>query len=237
MDIAQTIANFFLITLLGLLIAFSPSLIIINLLLTLKSAKPIRDTIVLIAGAILPLIILLLVLIFWVQPDGSFRLGHSLSQYGIPPLIDLLVGLSLLGYAAWRRFGRQAVIKKPKGMSERTKKMIANPSSIFSFAFVRSSLSVIRLLAVIYLAKTIVLSGRRPIVEFLATVWVIALAMAPLIAAPFLYKYRPQVLETTQAGIDRLMARDLSNIVTLIITLVGAWLTVHGFLQLDGVIS
>src|SRR5436190_23042606 len=103
MDIWQLIVNLLLVTLGGLLIAFNPSLIVINFFVVLKSKRPIRDAIVLIAGVVLPIVLIALITIFWLEPDSSFRVGGLADKIAIPPLIDLLFGLSLIVYASLRQ--------------------------------------------------------------------------------------------------------------------------------------
>jgi hypothetical protein len=224
----EPILNFLLITFLGLLIAFSPSLIIVNLLLALKSRQPIRDTLILVAGAAIPLIIIGIVGALLLKPDSALHIRDSIPDINVPPLIELLFGISLIGYAGVRYFRPPNETTKHPGMANKTKNIITNPGSIFSFGLARSALSFTNLLAVLVICKTIVIYHTRPILAFFALSWAIIVGVAPLLAAPFLYKYHPRVLRRTQARIDRILSHDNAPTINIILIIIGLVFLIHG---------
>jgi hypothetical protein len=234
MNIGEVILNFILITLLGLLIAFNPSLIVLNFFLVLKSKTPVRDTLMLTAGVLIPLIIVSLIFVFWLKPDSSFDIGGLFSNIKIPPLIDLIFGLSLITYASLRYSRRRLHAAHQSAISNKAKQLIASPSSIFSFGLIRSSLSITNLLAVAVICKTIVLSDARPIVGVLFLVYGLAIGMMPLLAPTYLYKYTPRSLERFRNLIDNMLARDISMLVTIILAIVGLGFLIHGAAQVNG---
>jgi hypothetical protein len=223
------------ITLLGLLIAFNPSLIFINFFLAIKSPRPLRDTLILVAGATLPLILTVLAIIYWLEPDSVIDLRGLTTRVRIPPLVDILFGLSLLILAFRRRYRtKHHHSDAASGFYKRAQKIMTSPWSIFSFSFLRSSLSLTHLLAIVVLAKTVVVHNLSAVGGLISVVWVIGLGIAPLLAAPYLCRYRPQSLERTQTTIDNLLNRDLNTIITLLLALGGVGFFLHGTWQMNG---
>jgi hypothetical protein len=233
MNIGELILNLILVLFLGLLIAFNPSLIVINLLLVLESRRPIRDTMILIAGVILPLIIIFLIAVFWLKPDSSFQLRGSLPDIKIPPLIDIIFGLGLLVYV-WRRLHAKPNPQKPSAISARAKRMLVNPGSIFSFGFIRSGLSASSLLAVLMIAKTMIVNQTRPLVALLSVILAFVIGIAPLLVAPYLYKYNPNGLKKAQVFINKLLAKGSATLVTVLLTAIGVGFLMHGVTHVNG---
>jgi hypothetical protein len=233
MSISELILNLLLVLFLGLLIAFNPSLIVINLLLVLESKRPIRDSLILIAGVILPLVVILLAVVFWLKPDSTFQIRDSLPDIKLPPLIDILFGFGLLVYVA-RRLARKPEPERPSAVAGKAKRMLVSPGSIFSFGFIRSGLSLTSLLAILMIAKTMVVNQAGAVMAFLAVTLAFAIGVAPLLAAPYLYKYNPSALNKARARIDKLLARGLSTVVTVLLAAIGVGFLMHGTAQVNG---
>jgi hypothetical protein len=231
MDIAQTIINVLLLTLLGLLIAFNPALIIVDLFVVLQSKKPIRDALILISGVLLPLIIVAAISIFWLKPDSSFHIGTYASKINIPPLIEIIFGLSLLVYASVHQLKKPARHEK-SAIKKKSMQIIASPGSIFTFSFVKSSLSITNLLAVVVLAKIINENKTGPLPALIGIMWALLIGISPLLAMPYMHRYRPHHLMRIQSKIDRLLSRENSALITILLSVIGLGFMIHGVIKL-----
>ncbi len=228
MDLGELIAGFFLLTLLGILIAFNPSLIIVNFLVVLKSKRPLRDALILISGVMIPLLLIAVIASFWLEPDSAFDLRGFSSKLKIPPVIDLIFGLALLIYASSIRFRqRRPATKKSRA------NLISKPASIFGFAFLRSCLSITNLLAALVIAKILVVSDPSPLAFILGIAWAFFIGATPLLAAPYMQKYQPDRVQRARVYIDRIWYGDHSSLISIALAIIGLGFLVHGALNLN----
>jgi hypothetical protein len=183
------------------------------------------------------LIIISFICVIWLKPDSSFKIGDSMPSINVPPLLDMIFGISLLVYASIRQFKVRQEDHKTAPVTEKAKRIITTPGSIFSFGLIRSSLSVTNLLAVVIISKTLVVNNAGPLAAALAITVAIIIGLIPLLAAPFLYKYNPRLLKSIQAFIDRFTAKNASRIITFLLAVTGLIFLIHGAAQVSGVSS
>lgn len=227
MDFIYLILNILLITMLGLLIAFSPMLVLVNVLVVLRSQRPILRTAVLMAGMVLPLLIIAGLAAVFLEPDSQVSFRGLSDKISVPPLLDLLLGLWLISLALkrWR-------YTKTHGTHKKTSKLISkNPPdklpSLFMFAFFKSILSVTNIFAILVLAKFMLVHSIPQPFSTLAVLWVILIGLVPFLIILYYYFFKHDMLEQLDKQVDKLLSRNIDVAITLGLLAAGLFFTLH----------
>ena len=232
MDILDFLFNFLLVTILGLLIAFSPMLVIVNVLVVLKSKRPILRTIVLMAGIVLPLVIIAYLGLTFIDASSHVSLRGLNEKISIPPAINLLFGAWLLGLAA-KRYSYVQTHKAPKKPSSLK---IKNPPdkllNLFIFAFLKSTLSVTNLFAMLAITQLVIINSVKQPSLTLAIIWAILIGLIPFGIILYSYYFRHEQLEKLSAQIDALSRRNLDAVINLALATVGGFFFINGLIHL-----
>lgn len=221
MDALTIIANFLLITLLGLLIAFSPVIIAVNTFVVLKSNRPLIQTLVLMAGVAAPLLIVALLASNFIDPNNTIKFGDVASKIKIPPVIYLALGLWLI-IVALMRWRYTYVHKKPKRLTNFAAQHPPDKlSALFGFAFVKSALSVTNLFAILVVCELIITHAYKQPLAGLIILWAIVIGLLPFGIILYLFFYRHEKLQSLNVRIDSFLNRDLDFAINLILVVVG----------------
>jgi len=227
MDSLGPIANFLLITLLGLLVAFSPMIVIVNLLVVLKSSRPILRTIVLMAGIAAPLLLISGLAILFMDPKGDISFRGLSEKISIPPIIDLAFGAWLLAFA-YRRYQHSLLHGPKKTANLILKKPPDKLSALFTFAFVKSSLSVTNLFAILVITNLIITKQVHQPLATIAVLWVILIGLIPFGVILYFYFFKHERLEKLSGQVDALLNKNIDAAINLGIALIGAFFLLHG---------
>lgn len=227
MDFIYLVLNILLITMLGLLIAFSPMLVLVNVLVVLKSKRPILRTTVLMAGMALPLLIIAGLAAAFLEPDSQVSLRGLSEKISVPPLLDFVLGLWLLSLAAkrWR-------YTKLHGTHQKTSSLVSrNPpdklSALFMFAFFKSILSVTNIFAILVLAKFMMVHSIPQPFSTLAVAWVIIIGLVPFLVILYYYFFKHDMLEQLDKQVDKILSRNLDAAITIGLLAAGIFFTLH----------
>lgn len=230
MDIFSVVLNFFLITILGFLIAFSPMIVIVNVLVILKSKRPILRTLVLMAGMAAPLIIVSVLAYRFLEPNSQVSLRGITDKISIPPLFDLALGVWLASLAIKRwQYSKQH--DKPKKSADLImKKPPDKLSGLFGFAFIKSTLSATNIFAVLVVAKTLITHSIDEPLAAIIILWVILVGLLPFLIILYLYFFKHERLELLSDQVDKLLNRNLDFAITLILGLAGSFFCLQAIL-------
>lgn len=234
MDLIGTLVYLVAVLLLGLFVAFNPSLIALNFYIVLKSKQPLRDTLYLVCGVAIPWILVALAAYFWLDAQSTSHLRDHLAGVDIPPLIDTLFGFALISYAGHRAYRARQPKTAKSAFTERASRIIMSPTSIFTFAIARSALGITHLLAIVVVARLALQNNIRPVLAVLGLAMVIVIGLAPLLAAPFFYLKKPEYLNSFQSLPERPFMQRLSGIANILLTALGIWFIVYGVYQFIG---
>lgn len=222
----QFITDLFIVTFLGLFIAFSPMLIVVNLLIVLKSKKPILHAIALILGILTPLIIVAGLGLLLINPTSEISLSAIGAKIQIPPAIDILFGISLFVMAT-KQFLKPVVKINPT-----TEFHIPNDNfwSLYLFGFMKSLLSATNLFAILVVVKLIIESSLNPIFDLAILIWTLVVGMVPFIIVLYYHRSRKDYLIKLNKRLNEIMARNLRRLIIVglyslasFFTLLGIW--------------
>lgn len=232
MDAGQLLGDLIIVTLLGLFIAFSPMLIIVNLLIVLRSKKPIVHAVALIAGILTPLLLVAGLGILFINPDSQISLRAISQEIQIPPLIDLMFGLSLL-ILATKQLAKPSLPPNPAA-AEQFHIPNDNFWSLYVFGFMKSLLSATNLFAVLVVAKIIIQSAFNPLFDLALLGWTLAVGMIPFALTLYYHRFRRDYLVTLNKRLNEVLARNVRRLVVVglyalgsLFSLLGIWGLLH----------
>jgi hypothetical protein len=228
MDLVQLLSNLLLISFLGLLVAFNPMLIVVDIMLVLKSRRPILNTAILAAGFVSSIVLLFAIASSVIDPDSQVSLRKLKDNLELPPLVDILAGTLLLGYALKRR---RNYAPRPQQAANNFK-VPEKPYQLFVFGFVKAILSITNLFAVLILAKLAVTNDWNIARGLVAVLWLLLVGVIPLAAIAYFRQFRHESLVNIDKRINRIMSRDTALLITYVLGVTGALFTISGLVNL-----
>jgi len=232
MDFGQSLLNFFLITLLGLLIAFSPMIVVVNVLVVLKSKRPILRTVILMAGMAAPLLIVAGLAALFLDANTQVSLRGLNERINIPPLINLAFGLWVI-VLGLRRIKYSNNNRGPKKTANLIMKHPPDKySALFWFAFIKSSLSVTNLFAILLVSKLVIANKVTQPLATIAILWAILIGLVPFGVILYFYFFKHERLEHLSDQVDGLLNRNLDRAINLGLLILGGAFSVSGVIHL-----
>lgn len=236
MQVLQIIFNFLVISLAGLFIAFSPMLIITDLLIVLRSKKPILHAAVLLASIITPLLIIAFIASLLVKPDTQVSLSAINEKINVPPLLSVLIGAILVAYGLSRFIQLRYRPLRPKSIEDvRPEK--APPSKLlplFTFGFMKTLFSVTNVFAILFVTKLIVTNHLGPMLAFFVIFWTVLVGLVPFLVIFYYQKNKRDYLLRVQALLNQRMSENVKAYVFVGIAVVGCLLTIASIRQVLG---
>jgi hypothetical protein len=225
MDLTSIIYNFALLTLLGLLVAFNPLLIVVDFLLVLKSKRPIFNTVILLAGFATSLIILFLVANLLLSADSQISLKNVMNQRDIPSIVDLSAGFILLLYG-FRKY--KSTTLESDALKRTEIKIPESPKGIYVFALLKTSLSITNIFAVVILARQAIVSNWSIALGFLSLVFLLIIGIMPLLYIMYLHWFKKESLNTIDKRLNSLISRGTTNLLAYGLILIGLLFFIKG---------
>ena len=226
MNIWQLVTDLFIVTFLGLLIAFSPMLIVVNLLIVLKSKRPILHAVALILGILSPLILVAGIGFLFINPSTDISLGSISAHFHLPPIIYMVFGASILSLAM-----RQA-LKPPRQFAKVSEFHIPNDNfwALYGFGFMKSLLSATNLFAILVVVSLIVQSSLNPMFDIIILVWTLAVGMIPFGIVLYLHRFREGFLVKLNKRLNQIIARSLRRLIIVSLYCLGSFFIFKGLL-------
>ena len=230
MDVGNIAQNILLVTFLGIIVSFNPTLIVVDFLLVLKSKRPIFNTIVLLAGFATAIIILASFAWLLIDPDSQLSFNRLREELNMPPVVDITAGLLILifGLNKYRESVTNKTKRKPKDIQIPQK-----PKQIFMFALIKTPLSLTNLFAILLLAKQAASGKWEPVAAFLALIWLLLLGVLPILYMMYLHWFKKASLDVIDKKLNKLLAKDTSLIIGLSCVALGAFFVVKGITDLS----
>lgn len=226
--VINLVTNFLILTFLGLMIAFSPILIIVYTVIVLTTKRPILNAIILIAGVAAPLLLIALIANIFIDPNTTINFSDIAEKVSLPAIVDIIFGLALFVVGFRRvRNGRSTEQKEQPFRAPPD-----NPKSLFIFGFFKSLLSVTNIFAILLVVQIIKAHSRQPFVDLLAILWTILIGVVPLLLIIYYRQFRPQSIEKLSDRINGLLRRNLQLILIILIFVGSSYFFVSGLRSL-----
>lgn len=193
---------------LGIVIAFSPTLILTEIAILTRSKEPFLHTLSLISGIAVSVTLFSLATVLFVDPAKVIELPTTTDMLGTVPLMDIAAGILLatIGLRLLRPAGVQD--HAPKQSSHYTMK----PKTLFLFGFIKMSTSLSSVAAIIIASRFIMTYYTFNTAQFAAILWLIGISLLPYILLIAAKLYRPQLFSKIQHASDRVNTLDLRRV-------------------------
>ncbi len=212
---------------LGIFVAFNPLLLISELVIILKSKKPLLNTLIFMIGVATPLILFALVGAVIFQEDTYLQPFHSSIQ--LSPVVNIAIGIILILIAIRQFINHQDL---PAKTAEAFKKSTASLSyaSIFSFAFFRSALSFTSIIGILAATKLIKEYTDNYILILLGVFWTICIGMLPFLGLLGASLKRPDALKFLEQRVDPILNKNYKASIKWICLILGIYFIAKGLI-------
>lgn len=215
-----------IVAILGLVVAFSPTLVITELAIMTRSKKPIAHGIAMASGIALATGICALVAIAVIGPEYDTFLKFREKPLQLNPLIDTVVGL-LLVLAGVQMLRQRATGNKPSFI--KAEKLVTS-STVFWFGFLKMATSLSSVGATWLAVRLVMSHTHSPTLQTLLIAWLIAVAMVPFLYIVYLKAYKPSSFDKIQQLSDRMVALNWRRIFAWVLVASGMFLVAQGLI-------
>jgi hypothetical protein len=209
MDIVELLFDLLLVSIAGLFIAFSPILIVTNLLIVLRSKRPIFHAVVLLASIVLPLLLLCGIATFALESEADIGLKELSSNLSLPPLANVFIGIVLLVFALRKFKQLKYAPLEPKKVAKPSKQLPTGAVPLFIFGFMKTLLSLTNIFAILFVTKLVTVNDLAPLLALLVLFWTIAVGMIPFLIIIYYRKNRRADLLRFQNKVDTILQENI----------------------------
>jgi hypothetical protein len=220
-----------LLALLGIIVAFSPTLVLTEITVLLKSKKPVVHVMALISGIALAVAIVTSVAVTLLQPSTEINIPVLRDSMRGGPFIDLLIGILLcvIGWYGLRRIASHQE-KKPSKLSAEN---LLTTKKLFFFGLAKMATSVSSIIAIVFAARFIKEVTRSSLSQFAAGLWLVAIAVTPFVILALMYYLRPSSFDLLQDKLRQSKSANVQYIVFSLCIALGAALILLAILHRD----
>lgn len=222
------VLSFIVLALLGIVIAFSPTLFVTEIAVLTRSKEPFYHTLFLILGIASSVTMISLLALLCIDPRAEIVLPSSNELLSMIPLTDILIGILLL-------FTGLRLLRPPGEHTKSTKtysQYVASPKTLFWFGFIKMSTSLSSLAAIIFASRFIKTYYSFNTAQFAAVLWLVAISLLPFILLIVAKQYRPQIFSKIQHSSDRATTFNWRRIIAGVVLLASIWFMVIGIKNL-----
>lgn len=217
------------IFLLAVFVAFSPTLIITEIGVLLKSRTPLKHAIFLICGISLSIFILVFASIYFIEPSSKIDFSKDYS-FELGNLFDLILGIFLIVFGVIKLKD----IDKPKVPAKKrfTTEKILTSKKLFMFGFFKMATSVSSLLAILLAGRFINSFLEQSYMKSIAGLLLFALSLSPFIAIGLVRFLRPDIFDKLNIKFKKAPFARWKNLIFVSCIVIGFLLTLYTLLHL-----
>lgn len=218
-----------LISIMGIVIAFSPTLVVTELTILTRSKKPVLQSIAFIMGIALAVTLFCLVALVLIDPNKDINVPSTREIIRGIPLTDIVVGIILIVVS--RRIARPN--SKPKVKEHRFKpEKLLSTRTLFWFGFIKMATSLSSIAAIILAAQFINTSVNGGTLRLASVLWLIAVALFPFVLILLLKQYRPLTFGKIQSASDWAINLNWRRVIAIALLASGGYFIIIGALNL-----
>lgn len=216
------------LALLGIVVAFSPTLIIAEIAILTRAKDPVRRTLALIAGIATAVTIFSLLALLFIEPTRHITLPSTRDVFDLVPIFDIIVGV-LLMFVGLKLL--RPAHPKPKAAESAFERRMS-PSALYWFGLIKMGTSLSSITAIIIATRLINTYTRTNPVQAVAALWLVAISMLPFVLLILSKQYRPQLFGRIQDMSDRAVSLNWRRYIAGAIMLLSVWFMVVGLRNL-----
>lgn len=222
--------SFALISVMGIVIAFSPTLILTELTILTRSKKPVVQTLSLIAGIALAIALFCAAVIIFVGPNSNFTVPSTRQVISSIPIIDIIAGI-LLVITGLRLplSGSNNSVKKSRFSPEK----LLNTKTLFWFGLVKMATSLSSIAAIFIALRFIMTSVDTGTLQLASILWLILVAILPFAIILSLKQYKPDIFAKIQNASDRAVNINWRRVIAFSLIVAGSYFIFSGLLHVN----
>jgi len=229
--IGITLVGLLTLTTLGVIVAFSPILVVTELTVLTRSKQPARHIVAFILGiatAIGLLLFIAITSIFSIDPGYVIVLPSVHEIIRAAPLADLLIGILLL-VTGIRMYRTKVSAKNSAPSSDKS----PGTKSLFWFGFLKMVTSLSSITAILLATRLIKTSVPEGTIQWIAVVWLIGISLLPFIVIAVLQNRKPASFAKIQRVSDKATLVNWRSVIALAFCIIGACFAVSGIMNLQ----
>jgi hypothetical protein len=209
---------------LGVLLAFSPTIILTEIAVLTKSKKPFLYSVFFIAGVAAPILLFGAIAVLFIDPSSNFTIPQTKHILKILPVLDVLIGILFI----------IAGIQVGKKRSHQAKKEITADDVIFStgklfwFGFLRTATRLSGLAAILLAAQLIKQNLDTGISTVVSLVWLVIIAITPLVVLLLLQRSDSKYFVKIASYSDKVASLSWRKIISIGLIVVGTGMILYG---------
>lgn len=212
---------------LGIFVAFNPLLLVSELVIILKSKRPLLNTIIFMTGVALPLIIFALIGAVIFQEDTRIEPLHNSIE--LSPVVNIAIGVILILMALRQFINHQKPIANGADVFKKNTASLSY-ASVFGFAFFRSALSFTSIIGILAATKLIKEYTDNYIIILLGVFWTICIGMLPFLGLLGASLKRPDALKFIEQRVDPILNKNYKASIKWICLILGIYFAAKGLL-------
>lgn len=222
--ITLIVGSIIVLALLGIIIAFSPTLLLTELAILTRSKQPFFHTLFLILGIAVSVTLISLLALFFIDPHNEIVIPSKSNLLGSVPIADIVVGilLAILGMRLLR------VTPETETTPTSPVEFTMSNKTLFWFGFIKMSTSLSSLVAIIFASRIIKTYYTFNTAQFAAAVWLICISIVPFVLLILAKLYRPQLFGKIQHTSDKVSTLNWRRIFAGTILLASIWFMIIG---------
>lgn len=208
----------FVLSFLGMVVAFSPTLVITEVTVLLKSKNPFWHTIALISGISLAIVIYSFIATLAIDPSEQITIPFGEDKFDSTPIIDALTGLGLILLGI-------KFLKEPKKHTSKSRfkpENLLNTKTLFWFGLLKMFTSISSLVAIILAARLIKTFLHHGTTQFIAVFWLIVVSILPFVLIAAAKAYKPGIFKRIESSFEFLKLKNWRKIICTSAIIVGA---------------
>lgn len=214
---------------LGIIVAFSPTLILTQVAILTRSKRPILDSAALISGILVPIVIYGALAYLFVDQITTFQLPSPRTTIASLPFIDVLAGVLLLIAGLRLRRPRQA--QRAAAEAEQPHKLMS-PKALFAFGLIKMATSLSSIAAILIGVQFIESYITGNVWQAMALIGFMVISIFPFLLIASLQAYFPHVFQRVKSSSDRVAQLDWISILSWMLILAGTGFVASGLLNL-----
>lgn len=208
---------------LGLIVAFSPTIVFTELAVILKSKRPVLASIALIAGVGVALLSLIVIGLLIFNPGQQVNIPSTREVLRLVPILDIIAGVLLV-------WGGNKYTNKTKDKSP--SKTSLGIKSLFLFGLIKMATSLSTLGAIIIAVRVLETHIGDSFWLILAVAWLLVVAMLPFVILVLIKLFKPEKLTKLEVASRKIDTINWRQLLSKLMIWTGILLMIYGLYSL-----
>lgn len=226
------IVSLAIIAVLGIVIAFSPTLFITELAILTRSKRPVIQSIAFITGISLAVLLFCVVALVLIEPTHQFTVPSTREIIRSVPLADMVAGVLLL--VVGTKLLQPAIIETKAPKQQSLGAELFKTKTLFWFGFIKMATSLSSIAAIILATRFIMTSVATGGMRAASVAWLVVVAVFPFVLILLWQQYWPERFAKIQRASDRAIGVNWRRILAIAMVATGGYFIINGLLHWGG---